>query len=77
VKEQDVDAILDWEKNQAVPEGVEVAFKPARVILQVIVQLMVLKYTSHYYMLRFLAPVSLILISITVIYSKYVWHIPG
>jgi aconitate hydratase len=34
VKEQDVTAILDWEKNQAVPEGVEVAFKPARVILQ-------------------------------------------
>ncbi|GFG33245.1 hypothetical protein Cfor_04554, partial [Coptotermes formosanus] len=34
VKEQDVSAILDWEKNQAVPGGVEVAFKPARVILQ-------------------------------------------
>jgi len=34
VKEQDVTAILDWEKNQAVPGGVEVAFKPARVILQ-------------------------------------------
>jgi aconitate hydratase len=48
VKEKDVEAILDWEKNQAVPEGVEVAFKPARVILQVTVQLMILKYTSHY-----------------------------
>ncbi|XP_069679495.1 cytoplasmic aconitate hydratase-like isoform X2 [Periplaneta americana] len=34
VKEQDVQAILDWEKNQAVEGGVEVNFKPARVILQ-------------------------------------------
>ncbi|PSN50110.1 Cytoplasmic aconitate hydratase [Blattella germanica] len=34
VKEQDVKAILDWEKNQAVEGGVEIAFKPARVILQ-------------------------------------------
>jgi hypothetical protein len=49
VKEQDVEAILDWEKNQAVPDGVEIAFKPARVILQVIVQLMIQKYTSHCY----------------------------
>lgn len=35
VKKSDVQKILDWEKNQAVEEGVEVAFKPARVILQV------------------------------------------
>ncbi|PNF23509.1 hypothetical protein B7P43_G05582 [Cryptotermes secundus] len=34
VKDQDVEAILDWEKNQAVPDGVEIAFRPARVILQ-------------------------------------------
>ncbi|XP_014208189.1 cytoplasmic aconitate hydratase [Copidosoma floridanum] len=34
VKTQDVEKILDWEKNQAVEEGIEVAFKPARVILQ-------------------------------------------
>ncbi|GLG97421.1 Cytoplasmic aconitate hydratase-like protein isoform x2 [Gryllus bimaculatus] len=34
VKQEDVNSILNWEKNQAVPEGVEVAFKPARVILQ-------------------------------------------
>jgi hypothetical protein len=58
VEERDVEAILDWENNQAVPEGVEVAFKPARVILQVIVQLMILKYNSHCYKLCFLAPVS-------------------
>lgn len=34
VTEQDVQKIMDWEKNQAIPEGVEVPFKPARVILQ-------------------------------------------
>lgn len=34
VTEKDVQNILKWEENQAVPEGVEVAFKPARVILQ-------------------------------------------
>ncbi|XP_031786684.1 cytoplasmic aconitate hydratase [Nasonia vitripennis] len=34
VKSKDVEKILDWEKNQAVEDGVEVAFKPARVILQ-------------------------------------------
>ncbi|CAB0030104.1 unnamed protein product [Trichogramma brassicae] len=34
VKSKDVEKILDWEKNQASEEGVEVAFKPARVILQ-------------------------------------------
>jgi hypothetical protein len=58
VRERDVEAILDWEINQAVPEGVEVAFKPARVILQVIVQLMILKYTSQCYKLCFLEPIS-------------------
>jgi aconitase A len=47
VRKQDVEAILDWEKNQAAPGGVEVAFKPARVILQVNVQLMILKCTCH------------------------------
>lgn len=35
VKKQDVEKILDWEKNQALEEAVEVAFKPSRVILQV------------------------------------------
>ncbi|XP_046599313.1 cytoplasmic aconitate hydratase isoform X2 [Neodiprion lecontei] len=34
VKKTDVEKILKWETNQKVPEGVEVAFKPARVILQ-------------------------------------------
>ncbi|XP_033210011.1 cytoplasmic aconitate hydratase-like [Belonocnema kinseyi] len=34
VKKQDVEKILNWEKNQSVEEGVEVAFKPSRVILQ-------------------------------------------
>lgn len=35
VTKSDVEKILDWENNQAVQDGVEVAFKPARVILQV------------------------------------------
>ncbi|XP_073997716.1 cytoplasmic aconitate hydratase-like [Rhodnius prolixus] len=34
VKEKDVNNILDWEVNEKVKGGVEVAFKPARVILQ-------------------------------------------
>ncbi|CAK9795655.1 Cytoplasmic aconitate hydratase [Anthophora plagiata] len=34
VKQSDVEKILDWENNQALPDGAEVAFKPARVILQ-------------------------------------------
>ncbi|KAG7200609.1 hypothetical protein KM043_001167 [Ampulex compressa] len=34
VKKSDVEKILDWETNQASTEGVELAFKPARVILQ-------------------------------------------
>ncbi|KAL1122679.1 hypothetical protein AAG570_003006 [Ranatra chinensis] len=34
VKESDVNNILDWQKNQQIDVGVEVAFKPARVILQ-------------------------------------------
>ncbi|KAJ9601820.1 hypothetical protein L9F63_000002 [Diploptera punctata] len=34
VKEKDVKTILDWEQNQAVEGGVEIAFKPSRVILQ-------------------------------------------
>ncbi|XP_051168740.1 cytoplasmic aconitate hydratase-like [Leptopilina boulardi] len=34
VKKQDVEKILNWEENQALEEGVEVAFKPSRVILQ-------------------------------------------
>lgn len=34
VTENDVKKILEWETNQKKPEGVEVAFKPARVILQ-------------------------------------------
>lgn len=35
VTKRDVEKILDWEDNQAVQDGVEVAFKPARVLLQV------------------------------------------
>lgn len=34
VTKGDVEKILNWEDNQAVQDGVEVAFKPARVILQ-------------------------------------------
>ncbi|XP_065210458.1 cytoplasmic aconitate hydratase-like [Planococcus citri] len=34
VTTKDVEAILDWEKNQSNSDGVEVPFKPARVILQ-------------------------------------------
>lgn len=35
VTKRDVEKILDWENNQIFKDGVEVAFKPARVILQV------------------------------------------
>lgn len=35
VKQKDVSNILNWEENQKVEGGIEVAFKPARVILQV------------------------------------------
>ncbi|XP_073966245.1 cytoplasmic aconitate hydratase-like [Choristoneura fumiferana] len=34
VLDKDVQHVLEWEKNQAVEGGVEIAFKPARVILQ-------------------------------------------
>ncbi|KYN21853.1 Cytoplasmic aconitate hydratase [Trachymyrmex cornetzi] len=34
VTKLDVEKILDWENNQSLQDGVEVAFKPARVILQ-------------------------------------------
>ncbi|XP_063902804.1 cytoplasmic aconitate hydratase-like [Zophobas morio] len=34
VKEQDVQNILNWENNQSLEGGIEVPFKPARVILQ-------------------------------------------
>ncbi|XP_031843107.1 cytoplasmic aconitate hydratase isoform X2 [Nomia melanderi] len=34
VKTTDVEKILDWEVNQASDDGVEISFKPARVILQ-------------------------------------------
>ncbi|XP_050449449.1 cytoplasmic aconitate hydratase-like isoform X1 [Cataglyphis hispanica] len=34
VTKSDVEKVLDWEKNQALGDGVEVAFKPARVLLQ-------------------------------------------
>jgi len=34
VTKKDVENILAWEKNQSVAGGVEVSFKPARVILQ-------------------------------------------
>ncbi|OAD59279.1 Cytoplasmic aconitate hydratase, partial [Eufriesea mexicana] len=34
VTKDDVEKILDWEHNQTLEEGAEVAFKPARVILQ-------------------------------------------
>lgn len=35
IKKSDVENILNWEHSQAIEAGVEVAFKPARVILQV------------------------------------------
>lgn len=35
VREKDVQNVLAWYKNQSLEGGVEVAFKPARVILQV------------------------------------------
>lgn len=35
VKKSDVDRLLNWEHNQTLEGGIEVAFKPARVILQV------------------------------------------
>jgi aconitase A len=53
VKEQDVTAILDWEKNQALPGGVEVAFKPARVILQVIGRCIITKHANQFYEFSF------------------------
>lgn len=34
VLQKDVESVLEWESNQAVEGGVEIAFKPARVILQ-------------------------------------------
>lgn len=34
VKQQDVENILNWEQNQSLEAGIEVPFKPARVILQ-------------------------------------------
>ncbi|XP_015175762.1 PREDICTED: cytoplasmic aconitate hydratase-like [Polistes dominula] len=34
VKTSDVEKLIDWEINQTIPEGVEIAFKPSRVILQ-------------------------------------------
>lgn len=34
VKKSDVDRLLNWEHNQTLEAGIEVAFKPARVILQ-------------------------------------------
>ncbi|KAH1004430.1 hypothetical protein HUJ05_005243 [Dendroctonus ponderosae] len=34
IKEQDVQKILNWESNHTVEGGIEVPFKPARVILQ-------------------------------------------
>lgn len=39
---------MDWEKNQAVPGGVEVAFKPARVILQVIDKCIIMKHAHQF-----------------------------
>lgn len=40
VTKRDVEKILDWENNQALQDGVEVAFKPARVILQVKIKIL-------------------------------------
>ncbi|XP_045469947.1 cytoplasmic aconitate hydratase-like [Harmonia axyridis] len=34
VKQGDVEKILNWEQNQKIPGGIEIPFKPARVILQ-------------------------------------------
>lgn len=38
VKQEDVVKIFGWAQSQSVDEGTEVAFKPARVILQVTVE---------------------------------------
>lgn len=35
IKEKDVHNILNWEQNEHIEGGIEVPFKPARVILQV------------------------------------------
>lgn len=39
VKKSDVEKLIDWEINQTIPEGVEIAFKPSRVILQVHIEI--------------------------------------
>ncbi|KAL0858613.1 hypothetical protein ABMA27_012447, partial [Loxostege sticticalis] len=36
VLQKDVQNVLDWEKNQAVEGGVEIAFKPARIITNIV-----------------------------------------
>lgn len=40
VTKRDVEKILDWENNQTLQDGVEVAFKPARVLLQVKIKIL-------------------------------------
>jgi len=42
VTENDVQNILKWKTNQSIEGGVEVAFKPARVILQVKIYLKII-----------------------------------
>lgn len=39
VTKHDVEKVADWEVNQVLEEGVELSFKPSRVILQVCIKL--------------------------------------
>lgn len=52
IKQQDVENILNWEQNQSVVGGIEVPFKPARVILQV--KLLLLNRIIYYLLNIFL-----------------------
>lgn len=51
VKQSDVEKILDWEVNQTLGDGPEVAFKPARVILQVCISIETGYIDSSYFQL--------------------------
>lgn len=47
--------VLDWENNQKVEGGVEIAFKPARVILQVCVSVgarVTPQWSDHHFVLN-------------------------
>lgn len=49
VKETDVENIINWTKTHTDPDGTEIAFKPARVILQVCFKNFVLTKSLVYY----------------------------